>query len=178
MFKGYKVYLDAINREDLPRLMKWRNIPEYRKFFREYREINLDMQQQWYESKVLHDDSTNMFAIRMKDSKELIGCCGLCYINWIHRNADLSLYIGWNESYIDDQGYAREACKLLFDYGFKEIGLKKIWTEIYCFDEKKFKLYKDIGLQVDGELRNQYFYDGKWWNSLIMSILEEDWKKE
>ncbi len=176
MYKGELVYIDAINREDLASLMEWRNRPEYRKYFREYRELNMDMQKKWYENKVLGDPSTIMFAIRQNDTSELIGCCGLCYINWVHRNADLSLYIGWNNSYIDDAGFAGEACGLLFNYGFKELGLQKIWTEIYTFDEPKLKLYKSLGFQIDGELRNQYFYNGKWWNSYMLSLLAEEWK--
>ena len=30
-------------------------------------------------------------------------------------------------------------------------------------------------MQIDGTLRNQYFYNGKWWNSKILSILKDDW---
>lgn len=177
MFKGKHVYINAIRREDLPILMEWRNLPEYRMYFREYRELNPDMQQRWYENKVLNDNATEMFAIRHNETNELLGCCGLCYINWVHRNADLSLYIGWKETYIDDEGYAEEACELLFYYGFKELGLQKIWTEIYCFDDKKMNLYTKLGFHKDGELRNQYFYDGKWWNSNMLSLLTEEWKK-
>ena len=81
MYRGSKIYLNAINKEDLPQLMNWRNLPEYRKHFREYRELNMDMQMRWYESKVLGDSSTEMFAIRLNETGELIGCCGLCYIN-------------------------------------------------------------------------------------------------
>lgn len=177
MYRGDKVYLDAVNKEDLPQLMYWRNLPEYRKHFREYRELNMDMQMRWYESKVLHDNCTEMFAIRLNETDELIGCCGLCYINWVHRNADLSLYIGWEKCYIDEEGYAEEACKLLFNYGFNELGLQKIWTEIYCFDSKKLCLYEKMGFSVDGELRKQYFYDGKWWNSYMLSLLSDEWEK-
>lgn len=175
MYKGTKVYICALEREDLPKLMQWRNRPDYRKFFREYREINLDMQNKWYETQVLKNDSSIMFAIRSMDTNELLGCCGLCYINWVHRNADLSLYIGKNGVYIDNTGIAEESCKLLFDYGFKELGLKKIWTEIYSFDIKKHQLYNKIGMHIDGVLRKNYFYDFKWWDSNIFSILSEEW---
>lgn len=41
----------------------------------------------------------------------------------------MSLYIGKNKNYIGKEEIAWEGCKLLFDYGFKELGLKKIWTE-------------------------------------------------
>lgn len=174
MIKGEKVYLSAIEKEDLKQLMKWRNLPHYRKNFREYREINLDMQENWYKTKVLNDLSTIMFSIKLVEDDSLIGCCGLCYINWVNRNADLSLYIGWNESYIDDQGFADESCKLLFKYGFDELGLNKIWTEIYEFDKKKYELYNKLGFNKDGILRQQYYHEGKWWDSYIMSLLKSE----
>lgn len=176
MIKGEKVYLASIEKEDLEKLMKWRNLPHYRKNFREYREINFEMQENWYNTKVLNDQSTIMFSIRSAEDDTLIGCCGLCYINWINRNADLSLYIGWNESYIDDQGFAKESCKLLFNYGFNELGLNKIWTEIYEFDKKKYELYHELGFNNDGILRQQCYCDGKWWNSYIMSLLKSEFK--
>ena len=161
-----------------PFLAEWRNRADFRKFFREYREISSDMQNSWYEKKVLEDSKTIMFAIRSVESDELLGCCGLCYINWVHRNADLSLYIGKDYVYIDDQGYAKESCRLLFDYGFLELGLEKIWSELYEFDEKKLMLYQNLGMQIDGVLRNQYYYDGKWWDSKLLSILDDEWKKK
>lgn len=175
MIKGNKVYLDTIEPSDLETLRKWRNLPHFRKYFREYQEINSDMQKRWYEAKVVNDNSTLMFAIRDNESHQLLGCCGLCYINWVHRNADLSLYIGKDESYIDDEGIAEESLKLLWDYGFKELGLRKIWTELYEFDDRKINLYKKLGMTVDGTWRSQYFYDGKWWDSLLLEILADEW---
>lgn len=175
MISGNQVYLTPIEREDLPQLMKWRNIPEFRKHFREYRELSREMQENWYNTKVLNDVSTIMFSIKRIEDNELLGCCGLCYINWVHRTADLSLYIGWNNSYIDDNGYAEESCKLLFNYGFKELGINKIWTEIYEFDTKKYNLYQELGFQNDGVLREQYYYDGRYWNSNLLSLLRREW---
>lgn len=176
MIKGNLVYLCALERRDLPFLMNWRNQTEFRKYFREYRELNSDMQNSWYEKKVLGDMGTIMFAIHDTRNDELLGCCGLCYINWIHRNSDLSLYIGKDNLYIDTIGYAEESCRLLFDYGFSELGLEKIWSELYEFDDRKIQLYQRLGMQIDGMLRNQYYYDGRWWNSQVFSILRDEWR--
>ncbi|MGK0466311.1 MAG: RimJ/RimL family protein N-acetyltransferase [Clostridium sp.] len=178
MIKGIKVYLAAVEKEDLNYLMKWRNREDYRKFFREYKEINSVMQDKWFENKVNNDNSTIMFSIRRVSDDELLGCCGLCYINWVHRNADLSLYIGWNNSYIDDEGYAEESCDLIFNYGFNELGLNKVWTEIYEFDVKKKKLYDKFGFHVDGVLRKNYFSYGKWWNSYVLSLLNNEFREK
>ncbi|MDD3173215.1 MAG: GNAT family N-acetyltransferase [Herbinix sp.] len=174
MKRGEKVYLSAIEREDLTLLMKWRNIEDFKKHFREYLEINTELQDKWYQNKVLNDPTTIMFSIKRVDDDELLGCCGLCYINWVHRHADLSLYIGYHEEYIDKDGYASESCKLLFDYGYNQLGLNKIWTEIYEFDLKKKELFDSIGFKVDGILRQNYYYEGRWWNSYLLSLLREE----
>ena len=176
MISGEKVYLAAIEENELEQLRTWRNLPDFRKYFREYREISSIMQKKWFENIVNNDKNTIMFAIHDKKTKELLGCCGLCYINWVHRYSDLSLYIGKNECYIDNEGIAEESCKLLFDYSFYELGLNKIWTEIYEFDYMKNNLYTQMGFKQDGFLREQYFYDGKWCGSYILSLLKEEYK--
>ena len=178
MIKGEKVYLAALEREDLSELMNWRNREDFRKYFREYKEISSTMQEKWFESKVINDPTTLMFSIKRISDDELLGCCGLCYINWIHRYADLSLYIGWNNEYIDKEGYAEESCRLLFNYGFNELGLNKIWTEIYEFDVKKKELYDNFGFNLDGTLRENYYHNGKWWNSYILSILSKEFNNK
>lgn len=174
MLKGKTIGLFAVEREDLKQLRDWRNNTEFRKHFREYRELNMAMQEKWFEQKIINDPATIMFSIKRLEDNELLGCCGLVYINWIHRYADLSLYIGWNNSYIDNKGYAKESCNLLLNYGFNELCLNKIWTEIYEFDNKKKKLYDEIGFKQDGLLRENYFYNGKWWDSRILSILHNE----
>jgi hypothetical protein len=176
MLKGKLIGLTAVEREDLDQLRDWRNNTAFRMHFREHRELNMPMQEKWFEQQVLNDANTMMFSIRRLTDQELLGCCGFVYINWIHRHADLSLYIGWNDAYIDDIGYAEESCNLLFQYGFNELNLNKIWTEIYEFDAKKKTLYEKLGFHQDGLLRQNYFYDGKWWASRILSLLASDFR--
>lgn len=176
MITGKKVGLRAIERSDLSLLMRWRNKESFRQYFREYRELGSENQIAWFEKLVVNGKNTIMFAITDLESNDLLGCCGLCYINWIQRFADLSLYIGWDDLYIDDIGYAKESCELLFNYGFGELGLHKIWTEIYEFDQPKFKLYQELGFHQDGLLRENYYHQGKWHNSRIMSLLAAEWK--
>lgn len=176
MLKGELLSLHAVEKEDLEKFRNWRNLPDFRKNFREYRVLNMRQQDIWFEENVVKDNSTIMFSIKRNNDDHLIGCCGLVYINWIHRHADLSLYIGHNESYIDDEGYAEESCRLLLSYGFNEICLNKIWTEIYEFDFLKKTLFKRFSFKQDGLLRENYWYDGKWWDSRILSILKRDFE--
>ena len=61
--RWFKVYLTAVEKED-QQLKIWRNNPSFRKYFREYRELNSAQQNIWFKNKVVEDDSTQMFAIR------------------------------------------------------------------------------------------------------------------
>jgi len=174
MLIGKTVSLHAVEKEDLERFRDWRNNPEFRKHFREFRELNMRQQEIWFEDAVVRDPNTLMFSIRRNSDGELMGCCGFVYVNWVHRHADLSLYIGWQDAYIDDEGYATDACRVLLDYGFNELGLNKVWTEIYEFDDKKSALYDEFGFQQDGLLRQHYWHDGRWWDSRILSLLRAE----
>jgi RimJ/RimL family protein N-acetyltransferase len=175
MIKGHIVFLSAVERSDLEQLKEWRNNYDFRKNFREYREINNENQEIWFNKTVVNDKNTIMFSIRDIQNNELLGCCGLCYINWIHRYADLSFYIGKGNSYVDVK-YAPDAVKTLIKYAFNEIGLNKIWTEIYTFDNKKIEFLQNLGFKKDGQLRENYFYDGQWWDSIILSLLCREYR--
>ena len=62
------------------------------------------------------------------------------------------------------EGYTEENCKLLLNYAFKDLSLYRVWMEIYGFYDKKKALYDKFGFQQDGLLRQNYWYDGKWWD--------------
>lgn len=172
MIKGQVVGLRAIEKEDLPQLLEWRNQPEFRQYFREYRELNSDHQIVWYEKYVINDPSTRMFAIVELSTNELIGACGLCYIDWINRNADFSIYIGKDNLYIDDK-YAVEAAKLMEKYGFEELNLHRLWAEIYSIDEKKMTFFKNLGFKKEGHFKDTHWTLGKWVDSIYFAKIND-----
>lgn len=172
MIKGNSTILRAIEKEDLKLLLSWRNNPEFRRYFREYRELNMVQQIQWYENRVNNDISTRMFSITDVRGN-LIGAAGLCYIDWINRTADFSIYIGHNNIYIDDF-YAPDAANLLIRYGFEKLGLNRLWCEIYSFDLQKIQLFDKLGFHRDGLHRQTNWYDDRWHDSFFFSLLSSD----
>jgi RimJ/RimL family protein N-acetyltransferase len=175
MIRGKLVGLRALERDDLVHLRDWRNIESFRRNFREVRELSLVDQENWFSHLQTTRDRDFMFGIvRLQDSK-LIGACGLLYTNWVIRSSDFSFYIGDSESYIDDQGLAKEAASLLIDYGFNNLNLNKIWMELYQFDNQKIDFFtREFGFKQDGVLRQNCFEDGKFWDSVLISLLRKD----
>jgi len=175
MIEGKYIGLRAIEKKDLPQLMKWRNNPTLRKYFRETAEINQVNQEKWFNSINEKNSINKMFAIVKLDSNELMGACGLCYIDWVNRSADFSIYLGYDDLYIDDL-YAIEAAKLMREYAFSILNLHRLWAEIYSIDEDKKKFFNKLGFKLDGELRDTYWYNNQWHNSLFYSCLSSDEK--
>ena len=175
MIDGKLVGLRALESEDLPLLKDWRNIPSFRRNFREVRELNNYNQETWFDvTNKSRNDFMFMFT-RLSDGIPL-GAGGLLYINWIIRSADFSFYIGYDNLYIDDLGYAEDATNLLLSYGFNNLNLNKIWMELYEFDHKKLTFFKEkFNFKVDGVLRDNCFEDGQYWNSFIISLTRKDY---
>jgi len=175
MIEGLGVGLRAIERDDLATLLAWRNRPDFRRYFREYRELGLDQQQRWYEQTALADPNMRMFAIVERGSNRLLGACGLCYIDWINRTADFSLYIGADALYIDER-FAPDAGHALLRYGFEELGLHRVWCEIYDFDTAKQHLLPALGFRLDGRHRETHWAEGGWHDSLFYGILDREFR--
>ena len=175
MLIGDHVGLRAIEREDLPQLLSWRNQPELRRFFRERRELGMCDQLSWFELVVRHpgDTPTLMFAIEERDPSALVGACGLCNIDWVDGTAEVSLYIGAMAAYIDET-LAPDACRILISHAFDDLNLRRLWVEIYDFDTRKAQLLEQAGFSVEGRLREHHFNDGGYHDSLMLGLLRTD----
>jgi RimJ/RimL family protein N-acetyltransferase len=174
MIKGELVGLRSLEKEDLSLLRDWRNIESFRRNFREYRELNMANQDAWFARTNASPNDFMFVIVRLKDGKPL-GAAGLLYTNWIIRSADFSFYIGLDELYIDELGYAEESARLLISYGFKNLNLHKIWMELYEFDHKKINFFtKKFNFKTDGILRDNCFENGRYWNSLLISLLSSE----
>ena len=173
MIKGKFTGLRAIERTDLPILLEWRNKPEFRMFFREHKELNMENQQSWFDNYVILDSNTRMFAIIELSTQELIGACGLCYIDWVNRSADFSIYIGKNDLYIDDI-LSIDAALSMEKYAFEELNLHRLWAEIYSIDEKKIEFFKKLKFKLEGHFKETHWTKGRWVDSLYFGKINKN----
>ena len=59
-------------------------------------------------------------------------------------------------------------------YGFDELGLNRLWSEIYAFDAPKQRLFARLGFALDGRHRQTHWAEGGWHDSLYYSLLAAD----
>lgn len=159
------IAIEAIELQDLPKLKKMRN--ELRQYFREYRLLNNLNQEDWFE-RMSRDTNQTMFKI--VDESFLLGACGLHYISWTNRSAEFGIYIGKD---YQGQGHAKNAMRLLLNYGFNELNLHRIWGEVYS-NNPALRFYMNFGFEIEGRLRETYYNNG-WHDSYIISMLRREY---
>ena len=59
--------------------------------------------------------------------------------------------------------------KILTSYGFGELGLHRLWAEIFEIAPERIKLFETIGFKKEGKLRDKLWRNKKWYDSLIFS---------
>ena len=123
---------------------------------------------------MLNDSSQINFEIRDLKSDQLIGHCGLYYIDWIHRHAEFGIYVG--DLDFRSGGYGSDALRALLKYGFNDINLNKIWCEVFS-NNTALEVYKHIGFKYEGKLRDHYYNEGKYWDSHMLSMLKKEFEE-
>ena len=159
----------------------WRNSPEVMAYTRGSELLSEKDQERWLE-RIENDKSIQMFGIQLTDMtadaiefRENVGTCGLCSISMIHRTAEWSLLIGPE---YQGKGYATEAFRLLLNYGFNQIGLQRIWGEIFVNNEASKHIAEKFGFKEEGRLRKTYFKNGEYTDSIIVGLLREEWNQK
>lgn len=169
----YELRFRSIEKEDLELLRDWRNKPEIRAWTREYRLLNMLNQNDWFEN-MSRNRNNEMFLIEifLNRSWVPIGVCGLCYIDWLNRNAEVSLYIG--DGSFRGLGLGKRILKLLEEKAFKEFNLHKLWAEVYSGNGVSVKLFEKAGYIMEGRLKEQVFKNGGYQDSLFFSLYRDD----
>lgn len=170
-----KVTFRQIEKDDLPLLRDWRNQEGVRKFCREYRLLNMINQQDWFE-RVSNSKEDDMFLIVVDDKP--VGVCGLTHINWKDRHCELSWYLGDAISQLKKVKIAPKISQFLRKKGFEEYNLNRLWAEIYSFNDVMIKYVLRRGFKQEGILRQSVFWDGKYWDSVVLSMLSEEYFKK
>ncbi|MEK7499234.1 MAG: GNAT family protein [Patescibacteria group bacterium] len=169
------IRLDAINYEDMETLRQWRNELMQAGYVRQWKYLSEVDQDAWYEKIHVPGDEHIMLAIIDEKSNKTLGVVGLCYVDWIRKKAEASIYIGDRAS--RGKGYGKDALNLLIDYGFGKLGMHRIWAEIFENNETSKALFENVGFIREGTWHDSSFHDGKWVDSGLYYMLFDQWNK-
>ena len=170
---GERIYLSPRNLEDVEKFTEWMNDFEITDYTgRSYQTMTLQNEKAYLEKE---QDNKSGFAIIDLQADEIIGIVGLHEINNINRTATLGIFIG-NKDY-RSKGYGTEAIKLILDFGFNYLNLNNIDLALMEFNKRALKCYEKCGFKEIGRRRKCKFINGRYYDSILMDILSEEFTK-
>ncbi len=113
-------------------------------------------------------------AVVLKTEDRLIGGCGIHVSEPDSREG----FIGYCFNRLFwGQGYATEAARALLEFGFNQLGLHRIFATCDPENIASAHVLEKIGMQREGHLREHKWAKGKWRDSLLYAVLEQEWDR-
>jgi RimJ/RimL family protein N-acetyltransferase len=114
-------------------------------------------------------------VIVLKRNGRVIGEAGLLRMFRPWRNTDMTIIIGEKDAW--GKGYGTEAGHLLLDYAFNRLGFHRISIGVVGFNKRALRFWENLGFKKEGVERDEYFYDNRYSDGIMMSILENEFRK-
>ncbi len=146
IIKGDKISLTPITYDDCEDFVRWRNSDFIQSKFIYRQEITLEQQRNWIKNKVETGEVVQFIIWDNQDNKK-IGCVYLQHIDKEKRECEFGILIG-EEEYVG-AGRGCEANLLICEYGFKELGMEKIYLRVLAENERARKSYAKAGYVED-----------------------------
>jgi len=155
---------------------KWNNDKELSYYDSEYPHIHESFEDFIKRIKEVNDEGNNraqLLEIIHTETGELIGIVDIHAIDHHHKRCFVNCTIG--DRRFRGQGHGKTTLLKVLSYCFEELGMRKVATTAFDFNEKWINLVQKMGFQKEGELRKHVLKENTYHNKLIFSMLEEEY---
>ena len=166
------VYLRALEPSDVERTHRWHNDQTlYGSLTQPFRFVSTHAEAAWLDRRTAYSANEMNLAICLVDSDDHVGNVYLRDIDWVARTAGLHIFIGEGE--MRSRGYGGAAIRLLRDYAFRTLNLRKIHLRVLADNAAALKAYKRAGFVTEGVLREHVYKDGGYRDLVMMAVVSE-----
>lgn len=177
-FKEYSI--TPYREEDIFLIMKWRN--EQMNILRQNHLLNENEQINYYNLSIkptFEQKNPKQILFSYLKNEKCIGYGGLTNLDWINKRAELSFLVDTQRTlhkniYEEDFSIFIYLMKTIC---FDELQFNRLFTETYEFRKFHITILEKNGFLYEGTLRQHVFFEEKFINSLIHSIIKQDYGK-
>ena len=112
------------------------------------------------------------WAIVEKSSEIMVGYFGIWRIERDNCRGEIGYSLDpkyWGN------GYMAEAFNVIIPFGFQQLHLHSMEGNVNPHNESSIRILKKHGFVKEGYFRENFYFDGKFLDSEIYSLLEKDW---
>jgi RimJ/RimL family protein N-acetyltransferase len=169
---GSAVYLRPLEHEDAPVIVPWFNDPEVTRNLRRCRPVSLREEQAFIEGAGREPDDV-VLGVAIRQDDRLIGVTGLGHFDHRNRQAMFGISLDKHEW---GKGYGTETTRLLVGYCFATLNLNRVWLHVYEYNARGIRAYEKAGFRKEGVLRQDQYREGRYWDTVVMGVLREEWR--
>ncbi len=171
--QGKLVRLRGYEKSDADAMLRWASDEEVTRWLGPPNlPASRAQQEKFIEMASASTDDAKFFAIETLDG-ELVGDCGLRFINWKSRKAEFFITIG--EKQFWDKGLGSDAVRIVTRLAFEKMNLNRLWLTVLVDNSRAVRCYEKCGFVHEGLLRQESYVDGKYRDVFMMGLLRADY---
>ena len=114
-------------------------------------------------------------AVTLKTTGQLIGNCGIRMESVEAHQAEIGYEF---DTKFWGQGYATEAARTVLEYGFSLLRVHRVWASCVADNVGSARVLEKLGMRQEGRLRENEYFKGRWWDTLMYAILDDEWQAQ
>lgn len=188
MMRTERTVLSAIETEDIPAIVRWRNDPAVYTGFIEYEPLSTTAQERFMAS--LAGGGRRLWLISARDAQTKaaypkampptedavpVGTVGIMDIDMRNRRCEFGpIFIG--ELAYRGRGIAFDAERLVLDWCFNHLGMHKVYAHVVESNPEALAFHEKCGFRRDALLRDHIFRAGRFEAVHLLSCLAEEFR--
>ena len=170
-----RLLLRMLSLDDAARMQQIRSNKEVMKFMDSHWHTNIEISEEFIsENLEMYSLQKGLFwALIEKESQQFIGDFAFWKIDKKHCRSEIGYTLHpdyWGK------GYMNEAMRKILNFGFQNLKLHSIEANINPKNTKSRKILTKFGFVKEAYFRENYFYNGKFLDSEIYSLLEKNFR--
>jgi UDP-4-amino-4,6-dideoxy-N-acetyl-beta-L-altrosamine N-acetyltransferase len=171
---GTSVHLRALERSDAVTILPWVNDQQVTQHLLIHKPMNLAAEEFFIDA-VNRSEHDAVFGICDRASGDLVGVAGLHRIDPKNRQAMFGIFIG--QAKHRGKGMGTETTDLVVGYAFDTLNLHRVWLHVYEDNKRAIRVYEKLGFVREGLLRQDSFRRGRYWNTVVMGLLQTEFAR-
>ncbi len=176
IIKTERLLLREFVAEDWRAVYAYQNDPRYLEFYEWEHRSEQDVKafvQRFLDQQADLPRVKFQLAIVLPNSNKLIGNVGIRKREVKSYQAELGYELDpreWNN------GYATEAATAMLQFAFEQWRVHRVSARVNGNNHSSLRLLEKLGLRQEGRLREEEFFKGRFWDTLVYGMLEEEWR--
>ena len=174
---GGRLRLREVGLADLDDAWAWSSDERFFRYLPVEQPADREAERLWLESVIAEAIGTPrrqyQLGIELAETGSLVGMTRIGVDSERHRSANIGYGVApafWG------RGIASEAAALIVGFGFERLGMHRIWATHHPENVASRRVLDRLGFREEGRRRDDRMIGGRWSDSVVCSLLEDEWR--